>query len=127
MSRLHNQRVTEPAAPAAAPARPNTRGIRVFGTGRRLMYPGAMLTLFGSIAVSIMVLAYALEPRSVWFIGIFAAASAATAVYSGLAEVYPIMVVEAIWAGIALLRFQRARRGTARLVTSQTGGAAGEE
>lgn len=72
-----------------------------------------MLTILGSIAVSIMVVAYWLESRSPWFILIFAAASAATAIYSGLAEVYPIMVVEAIWSVIALRRFSQARREVA--------------
>jgi hypothetical protein len=64
-----------------------------------------MLTIFGSIAVSIMMLSYALEARSKWYVLVFAAASAATALYSGIAEVYPIMAVEAIWAAIALRRF----------------------
>lgn len=69
-----------------------------------------MLTIFGSIAVSIMVTAYLLERRSAWFILIFAGASVATAVYSGLAEVYPIAVIESIWSVIALRRFISARR-----------------
>lgn len=64
-----------------------------------------MLTIFGSIAVSIMMLSYALEARSKWYVLVFAAASAATALYSGRAEVYPIMVVEAIWSAVALRRF----------------------
>ena len=34
-----------------------------------------MLTIFGSIAVSIMVAAYALEDRSRWFTLVFAGAS----------------------------------------------------
>ena len=63
-----------------------------------------MLTLFGSIAVAIMFLSYWLEPRSKWFILAFAAAS----VYSGLAKVYPIMVIEALWSLVALQRFIRA-------------------
>ena len=69
-----------------------------------------MLTLFGSIAVSIMVTAYWLEHRSNWYTLIFAAASVATAVYSGLSEVYPITVIEAIWSVIALRRFFTARQ-----------------
>ena len=64
-----------------------------------------MLTILGSIAVSIMMLSYALEARSKWYVLVFAAASAATALYSGLAEVYPILVVEAIWSTVALRRF----------------------
>ncbi len=64
-----------------------------------------MLTLFGSIAVSIMMLSYSLESRSKWYVLIFAGASAATSIYSGLAEVYPITVIEAIWSAIAFQRF----------------------
>lgn len=64
-----------------------------------------MLTLFGSIAVTIMMLSYWLEPRSRWFVAVFAAASAATALYSGLAGVYPVMVVEAVWSVVATRRF----------------------
>lgn len=74
-----------------------------------------MLTIFGSIAVSIMVATYMLERRSAWFILIFAGASIATAVYSGLAEVYPIAVVEAIWSVIALRRFVEARQQAVRV------------
>ncbi len=64
-----------------------------------------MLTLFGSVAVSIMMLSYALESRSRWYVLIFAGASAATAIYSGLAGVFPITVIEAIWSLVALRRF----------------------
>ncbi len=64
-----------------------------------------MLTAFGSVAVSIMFASYWLEPRSRWFVLVFAVASGATAAYSGLAAVYPIMVIEALWAVVALRRF----------------------
>ncbi len=69
-----------------------------------------MLTVFGSIAVGIMFLSYWLEPRSRWFILAFATASAATALYSGLAKVYPIMVIESAWSLVALQRFMRSNR-----------------
>jgi hypothetical protein len=36
---------------------------------------------------------------------VFAAASAATAVYSALTGVYPITVIEAVWSLVALQRF----------------------
>ena len=68
-----------------------------------------MLTAFGSVAVSVMLLSYWLEPRSRWFILVFALGSAATAAYSGLVAVYPIMVIEALWAVVALRRFKSAR------------------
>ena len=64
-----------------------------------------MLTVFGSVAVGAMFVSYWLESRSRWYVLIFAAASAATAVYSGLVEAYPITVIEALWAMVALQRF----------------------
>ena len=69
-----------------------------------------MLTLFGSIAVSIMLVSYWLEPRSKWFVLVFAGGSAATSAYSGIAEVYPITVIEALWALVALQRFLQVHR-----------------
>ena len=70
-----------------------------------------MLTLFGSVAVAIMFLSYWLEPRSKWFVLVFAGASAATAVYSVLVEAYPITVIEALWSLVALQRFVQRYRG----------------
>ncbi len=64
-----------------------------------------MLTLFGSIAVTIMFLSYWLESRSKWMVLVFALGSALTAAYSGLAAVYPITVIEALWSLVALQRF----------------------
>ena len=64
-----------------------------------------MLTAFGTIAVSVMLLTYWQEARSRWLVLAFAGASAATALYSALAEVYPITGVEALWSLIALRRF----------------------
>ena len=75
-----------------------------------------MLLAFGSIAVGIMFVSYWLEPRSRWFVLVFAAASALTAVYSGLVAIYPITVIEALWAVVALRRFTvRSRRELASL------------
>ena len=64
-----------------------------------------MLTLFGSIAVTIMFLSYWLESRSKWMVLVFAAGSAATAVYSAFSLVYPITVIEGLWALVAVQRF----------------------
>ena len=66
-----------------------------------------MLTLFGVVAVSIMFLSYWLESRSKWMVLVFAGGSALTAAYSGLVEAYPITVIEALWAVVALQRFFR--------------------
>ena len=64
-----------------------------------------MVTVFGSIAVGIMLVAYMLEPRSKWYVLLFAFASAATSFYSGIVEVYPITVIEALWSIVAFQRF----------------------
>ncbi len=69
-----------------------------------------MLTAFGTIAVSIMLLSYWQEARSKWAVLVFAGASAATATYSGLVEAWPILGVEAIWAVVALMRFWNRHR-----------------
>ena len=66
-----------------------------------------MVTLFGSIAVGLMLLSYWQESRSRWFVLLFAAASAATSVYSGIVAAYPITVIEALWSVAALQRFVR--------------------
>ncbi len=64
-----------------------------------------MLTVFGVVAVSIMFLSYWTEERSKWLVLIFAVGSGMTALYSGLEEVYPITVIEGLWALVALQRF----------------------
>lgn len=69
-----------------------------------------MLTVFGAIAVTIMFLSYWLENRSKWMVLLFAAGSALTAAYSGLAEVYPITVIEGLWSLVALRRFLQRHR-----------------
>ena len=74
-----------------------------------------MLTVFGSIAVGVMMASYWLEPRSKWFVMTFAGGSAATALYSGLVEAFPITVIEAVWALIAIRRFVNRHGEEARL------------
>jgi len=69
-----------------------------------------MITLFGSVAVTVMMLSYWLEPRSKWFVLSFALGCAATSAYSLVLVAYPIAVIEAIWAVVALRRFYQRRR-----------------
>ena len=61
-----------------------------------------MLTAFGSVAVSLMFASYWLEPRSKWFVLAFAYRKRCNRCF---AAVYPIMVIEALWAVVALRRF----------------------
>ena len=66
-----------------------------------------MLTVFGSLAVGLMLVSYWLEARSKWFVLTFALGCAATSLYSGLVEAYPVTAIEGLWALVALRRFWR--------------------
>ena len=79
-----------------------------------------MLTLFGSIAVSTMLWSYWLEHRSKWFVLVFAGGCAATSVYSGLVEAYPITGIEALWAVVAARRFLLRYREEARRTAAES-------
>ena len=63
------------------------------------------LSLFGLFAVTAMLVAYALEDRSHWYILIFAGACALGSAYGFLQGAWPFGLVEAIWAGVALRRW----------------------
>ena len=69
------------------------------------------LTLFGLVAVSLMLLCYALESRSHWFVLGFAAACALGSAYGFLQGAWPFGLVEGIWSCVALRRWLRARGG----------------
>ena len=64
-----------------------------------------MLTTFGVVAITIMFRSYWNEERSKWLVLVFAIGCGLTSLYSGLAEVYPITVIEGLWALVALKRF----------------------
>jgi hypothetical protein len=68
------------------------------------------LTIFGLFAVTAMLIFYALEERSPWFVLAFALACALGSAYGFLQGAWPFGVVEAIWAGVALRRWIRAKR-----------------
>jgi hypothetical protein len=69
------------------------------------------LTAFGLFAVTAMLVAYALEARSPWYILAFAVACALGAIYGFLQGAWPFGVVETIWAGVAFRRWMRAAKG----------------
>jgi hypothetical protein len=64
------------------------------------------LTLFGLLAVTAMLVFYALEDWSPWFILAFAAACGLASIYGFLQGAWPFGVVEAIWAGVAVWRWR---------------------
>jgi hypothetical protein len=63
------------------------------------------LNLFGLFAVTAMLVCYALEDRSYWFIFAFGAACALGSVYGFLQGAWPFGLVEAVWAAVALRRW----------------------
>lgn len=65
------------------------------------------LSLFGLFAVSMMLVCYALEERSRWFVLGFAGACALGSIYGFLQGAWPFGAVEAIWSLVALRRWWR--------------------
>ncbi|MGC1379653.1 MAG: hypothetical protein WA814_01375 [Candidatus Baltobacteraceae bacterium] len=65
-----------------------------------------LVTLFGAAAVALMMLFYALENRSRWYTLAFAAACILASAYGFLARAWPFGIVEAVWAVVALHKFQ---------------------
>lgn len=65
------------------------------------------LSLFGLFAVSMMLVCYALEERSSWFVLGFAGACALGSIYGFLQGAWPFGAVEAIWSVVALRRWWR--------------------
>ena len=70
------------------------------------------LTLFGLFAVSAMLVCYACEQRSLWFILAFAVSCALGSAYGFLQGAWPFGLVEAVWSLVALGRWWRVRKAT---------------
>jgi hypothetical protein len=67
------------------------------------------LTIFGLFAVTAMLVSYALERRSPWYVLAFAVSCGLDSAYGFLQGAWPFGMVEAIWAGVALRRWMRAK------------------
>ncbi len=65
-----------------------------------------LLTAFGLFAVTAMLVCYAFEDRSPWFILAFAAACGLGSAYGFLQGAWPFGVIEAVWALVAFWRFR---------------------
>lgn len=63
------------------------------------------LTAFGLVAVTLMLVFYALERRSRWYILAFAGACALGSAYGFLQGAWPFGLVEAVWTIVALRRW----------------------
>jgi hypothetical protein len=68
------------------------------------------LTLFGFIAVSLMLLCYALEDRSPWYVLGFAVACALSGLYAVLQGAWPFGMVEGVFTIVALRRWRHRTR-----------------
>jgi hypothetical protein len=68
------------------------------------------LTLFGLFAVTGMLVTYALEQRSTWFILAFAGFCALGSLYGFLQGAWPFGLVEGVWAVVAARRWFKAAR-----------------
>jgi hypothetical protein len=68
------------------------------------------LTIFGLFAVTAMLISYALEHRSPWFILAFAAACLLGSIYGFLQGAWPFGIVEAVWSAVAIRRWRMVRR-----------------
>lgn len=79
------------------------------------------IELFGFAAVTIMVVAYALEDRSPAFVLLFALACLAAASYAVLIHSWPFAAVESVWSVIAWFRW-RQRRSRRTPSTTHEGG-----
>jgi hypothetical protein len=63
------------------------------------------LTVFGLIAVSLMLVCYALEERSRWYVLGFAGACLLGSAYGFLQGAWPFGVLEAVWSIVAVRRW----------------------
>jgi len=68
------------------------------------------LTLFGLFAVSTMLVTYALEKRSHWFILAFSVSCVFASIYGFLQGAWPFGMVEGVWSVVALRRWYYERR-----------------
>jgi hypothetical protein len=63
------------------------------------------LTIFGLVSVAAMLVFYALEKRSHWFVLAFAGSCVLASAYGFLQGAWPFGMVEAIWSVVAARRW----------------------
>jgi len=63
------------------------------------------LTLFGLFAVTAMLVTYALEDRSSWFVLAFAASCVLGSIYGFLQRAWPFGLLEGVWSIVAARRW----------------------
>ena len=68
------------------------------------------LTLFGFVAVMLMLVFYALERRSHWFILAFSGSWVLASAYGFMQGAWPFGLIGTVWSGVALRRWWLERR-----------------
>jgi len=68
------------------------------------------LTLYGFLSVSLMLVFYALEDKSPWFVLAFAGSCAMSSAYGFLQGAWPFGLVEGVWTFVAARRWRGLRR-----------------
>jgi hypothetical protein len=63
------------------------------------------LTIFGLLAVGLMLFTYAMEDRSPWWVLAFAVACVLGSIYGFLQGAWPFGLVEAVWSLVAVRRW----------------------
>jgi len=71
-----------------------------------------VLTIYGVVVLTFMMVMYALERRHRYFVLAFALGCALSAVYGFLSGAWPFGVVEAVWCVVALRRFLASPAGS---------------
>lgn len=69
-----------------------------------------LLTLYGLFAVTAMLISYALEDKSHWWVLVFAFSCLLGSIYGFLQGAWPFGLVEGIWAVVALRRWLALRK-----------------
>ena len=86
-----------------------------------------MLTAYGVVVLTFMMLMYALERRGPVFVAAFAVGCVLSASYGFLAGTWPFGVVELIWSAIAARRYVQLRRETHDPCSGDRRSTAGED
>lgn len=71
-----------------------------------------LLSLFGLLSVTAMLVCYAFEQQSPWFVLAFAFSCLLASAYGFLQGAWPFGLVEIIWAAVALRRWHHRVKGT---------------
>ena len=72
-----------------------------------------VVTIYGVAAVTFMMTMYALESRGRRYILAFAIGCVLSSVYGFASRAWPFGIVELVWAGVAVRRYQAMRSTTA--------------